>query len=341
MGADLERRTLFFTAPGCVSIEGERIEQPGPGEVLVHSLFSAISPGTERRIYRGDFPKDQPVDSVLKGLAGTFQYPLKYGYSLVGEVTQLGEGVDSRWSGRRVFAFHPHESHFITPPEALFPIPGDIPSEDAVFLPNMETAVNFVMDGSPVIGERVVVFGQGIVGLLTTALLVRFPLERLVTLDPYPMRRQASLDLGVNASLNPADSDTINKIRQEMEGGVDLVFELSGAAQALNQAIALAGFDGRIVIGSYYGESPIQLELDWTFHRNRIRLISSQVSSLASNLRGRWSKERRFAVVWNMLRQVAPARFITHTFPIDEAEQAFQLIDRNPEESIQVIFTYE
>lgn len=332
--------SLFFTAPKEVAIREAPVPSPAPGEVLVMTLYSAISPGTESLIYRGLFPEELAVDEHIPPLSGKFAYPLKYGYSTVGRVIQVGEGVHPAWEGRMVFAFNPHESHFTTTPELLLPLPEDITLEDAVFLPNMETAVNLVMDGKPAIGERLLVFGQGIIGLLTTALLARFPLEKLITLDCHELRRKASLELGAHESLNPDEPGTRRKLKAMLPEGADLAYEISGVPLALDQAISLTGFSGRVVIGSWYGQKQTQLDLGGRFHRSRIRLISSQVSTLAPELSGLWNKARRFALAWDMLRLVKPGRFITHRFPIQDAGQAYRLIDECPAQTIQVIFTY-
>lgn len=335
----MERACLLFTAPYQVAVAREPLPEPGPAEVRVAVHCSAISPGTELLIYRGEFPPDLAVDDTLSALSGAFAYPLRYGYAAAGQVEAVGEGVPPGWAGRRVFAFQPHASHFLAHPDELLPIPDDLPYDEAVFLPNMETAINFVMDGAPLIGERVAVFGQGIVGLLTAALLARFPLAGLATLDRYPLRRQASLDLGVQASLDPSEAGLPGRLATLFPGGADLVYELSGAPAALDAAIAAAGYAGRVVIGSWYGQKRAALDLGGRFHRSRIRLISSQVSSLAPELSGRWDKARRFAVAWEMLRQVRPARWITQRLPLEEAQAAYNLLDQDPGSAIQVIFT--
>jgi 2-desacetyl-2-hydroxyethyl bacteriochlorophyllide A dehydrogenase len=334
------RLTLFFIAPGQVEVREQPLADPPSGQVLVRTLFSAISPGTESLIYRGLFPQDLPLDENIAALSGGFSYPTKYGYSAVGEVEKTGAGVDRSWLGRLVFAFNPHESHFSAPLDTLHPLPPGITPEQAVFLPNLETAVNFVMDGRPLIGERLLVFGQGIVGLLTTALLSRFPLGRLVTLDRYPLRRNTSLELGAHASLDPELPDLHREAQALLGGEADLCYELSGSPAALDAAIALTGYDGRVVVGSWYGQKRAELDLGGHFHRSRIRLISSQVSTIAPELLGRWDKARRFALAWELLQAVHPERLITHSFPIHAADEAYQLLGHHPEQAIQLVFTY-
>lgn len=339
----MRRRALYFAGPGAVEVREEPLDPPGEGQALAETVLSAISPGTEMLIYRGQFPPGMALDETISSLQGDFSYPFRYGYACVGRVAECGPGVDRAWMGRMAFSFQPHASHFVAPISDLIPLPSGVSPEDAVCLPNMETAVNFVHDGGPLIGEQVAVFGQGIVGLLTAALLVRFPLSRLITVDSYPERRRASLALGATQALDPAAG--IGAIREALGGehytGADLVYELSGSPAALDMAIGVAGFNGRVVIGSWYGQKRADLDLGGAFHRSRVRLISSQVSSIDPALRGRWTAARRFEAAWEMIRQVNPARFITQRFGMGDAAKAYRLIDEQPEQTIQVALVYD
>ncbi|MCL4860479.1 MAG: zinc-binding alcohol dehydrogenase [Caldilineaceae bacterium] len=329
-----KRTNLVFTAPYEMALETEMLPAPAPDQVLVETLASAISAGTELLFYRGQVPDEMSVDATLAALAGAVRYPLRYGYALVGIVVETGAAVDPAWQGRRVFVFHPHCSHLLATPAELIPVPETVTTEQALFLPNMESAVNFVQDGAPVIGERVVVLGQGVVGLLTTTLLARFPLEQLVAIDQFPRRREASRRLGATAVYG----DMSGAAQREVDA--DLVYELTGNPAALNTAIALAGYDGRVVIGSWYGRKRAEIDLGGHFHRSRIRLISSQVSTIAPHRQGRWNKARRFDVAWRMLAAFDPAALVTHRFAIQDAAQAYSLLDQQPDEALQVLLTY-
>jgi threonine dehydrogenase-like Zn-dependent dehydrogenase len=213
------------------------------------------------------------------------------------------------------------------------PLPVGMAPETAVFLPNMETAVSFVMDGQPVLGERVIVFGQGVVGLLTTRLLAQFPLAELVTVDGYALRREWSKKMGATAVFDPTEPIPI--------ADADLAYELSGNPAALDQAIAATGFDGRVVIGSWYGQKRADLNLGGAFHRSHMRLISSQVSALHPRWRGRWDKARRLQTAWSMLAQHDPSRLITHRFPFAESGGAYELLDYGAETAVQPILVYK
>jgi len=333
-----ELKKIYFTAPGQVEVRQTSLPPLAQGQMLVETVCSSISPGTEMLVYRGQFPRGLADDN--DSFSSDLSYPLSYGYACVGRVTKISKEMRHRWLGRLVFAFQPHTSHFVAKPEELIPLPDGMSPETACFLPNIETAVNLVQDAAPLLGERALIFGQGIVGLLTAALLAEFPLASLVTCDRYPLRREASLSLGVTAALDPNASDFKKQLQRQFPSGTDLSIEISGSPAALNDAIAATGFGGRVVIGSWYGEKQAALDLGGAFHRSRIRLISSQVSTIAPGLRGRWDKARRFEVAWEALERIQPQKWITHRFPLEQAEEAYRLLDESPKETIQVIFDY-
>jgi len=329
-------KKIYFTAPGEVEIRQSPLPPLVSGQVLVETICSAISPGSEMLVYRGQFPKG--ATDAHDHLSSGLKYPTPYGYACVGRVVRISKEMRHRWLGRLVFAFQPHVSGFIASTDELLPLPDGMSPETACFLPNIETAVNLVQDSAPILGERVLIMGQGIVGLLTASLLSEFPLDKLVTADCYSSRREASLKLGANASMDPRAPDFREKAA--LRAGYDLSIEISGSPSALNDAVALTGFGGRVVIGSWYGEKQAILDLGGDFHRSRIKLIASQVSTISPELSGRWDKARRFGVAWDALERIQPQKWITHRFPLDEAEKAYRLLDENPQEAIQIIFQH-
>jgi len=342
MDGRMNRTAVVMHGPFHVGVDREAIRPPEPGEVVVQAHRSAISAGTELLFYRGRVPPGQPLDAGLASLAGPTAYPLRYGYSAVGHVIGTGPDVSDRFLGRRVFCFHPHASHFAIKTTEIVPIPDDLNDRDALFFANMETAVTLLLDGRPAIGETLAILGQGIVGLLAAALLARHPLRGLFTVDPIPRRRRASLDMGAQAALDLTEIDDLRSRLASVTGGAmaDLVFELSGDPSALNTAIELAGFGSRIVIGSWYGASSAAINFGGRFHRSRIRMIASQVSTLPADFTARWDRRRRGETAWEMIRLVRPSRLITHEMPVEHAAEAYGLLDRRPEEALQVVFAY-
>lgn len=342
----MKRISLYFIAPYNVSVREEPMPLPAPDQVLVKTIVSAITPDAEMLVYRGQTPTDLLVDEMMANLRGVFSFPLKYGYATVGRVIAIGVDVNPSWHGRIVFAFNPHETHFLASPNDLLPVPDTLSPEVAVFLPHMEMAVSLLMDGQPMIGEQVALFGQGVVGLLTTKLLAQLPLASLITLDRYSLRREWSLKQGAHSSIDPIQTNSLSSLRnllqeERLYAGADLTYELSGNPEELDQAIEATGFNGRILIGSWYGQKRADLNLGGYFHRSHMSLISSHVNQIAPRWLGRWNKERRLQIVWSTLAEHTPATLITHRFPITRAKQAYQLLDWTPGDTIQVIFTYE
>ena len=342
----MKNRCLYFEAPLKCSLREEPLPAIAPDQLLVQARCSSISAGTEMLVFKGRIPAGMRVDETLPSYADRhFEYPLAYGYSSVGEVVAAGAQVNQDWIGERVFAFRPHQSHFLARATELIRLPPEVADEDGVFLAAMETAVNLVMDGHPLIGERVMLLGQGVIGLLTTALLAPFPLGALVALERWPTRRRIARDLGASTVWAGNEPNFSGEAAAALgqpgaDGRADLVFELSGQPSMLNTAITWAGFGARIVVGSWYGTQTAPVDLGGRFHRQRIRLISSQVSTIDPTHRARWSKRRRLDTALTMLARVRPSRLITHRFGIEAAQQAFEQIAGRPQETLQVLLTY-
>ena len=335
---------LWFTDACSVEVRSHELPPLKAGEVLVQSELSAVSAGTELLVYRGQIPSDMKLDANLESLQDSTTYPLQYGYACVGRIINITAEVDIKWLGKRVFAFQPHASHFIATPENLIPVPEDICAAAAVFFANMETAVNLVHDGEPKLGEKVVVLGQGIVGLLLSSLLAKYPLTQLSAIDGNEHRRQRALVLGATHSADPLSATNIKDLQKQLitpaSSGADLIFEVTGIPDALNLAIELSGFNSRIVIGSWYGNKSAAIALGGNAHRNQLKVTTSQVSHISPVLSGRWDKARRFELVWQLIRERKPEKLVTHCVSLSEASGLYKKLDQNPGEILQAVFTY-
>jgi len=332
-----------FAGPRRVEVVEDELAAPPAGHVLVRTRVSAVSAGTELLVYRDELARGRPLDESLPALAGaSFAYPARYGYAAVGDVVAAGAGVPDGWLGRRVFALQPHASAFVAPLEDVLEVPSSLDAERAALFASMETAVNLVLDGAPRLGERVVVLGQGVVGLLATSLLARFPLEALVVLDAVAPRARRGLALGAHAAVGDVAAAHV-----ALGGGVgtdrgaDLTFELTGNPAALDDALALTGREGRVVVGSFYGVKRAPVDLGAHFHRGRLTLLSSQVSHIAPALTGRWDRARRRAAAWDALARFDATAVVTHRFALGRAAEAYARLDAGPSEALQVLLTYE
>lgn len=258
------------------------------------------------QVYRGDFDSDSVVDVNIKGMEDAMAYPLRYGYSLVGRVVRCGKDVvhPEQYRNRLVFCFSPHQSRVVVEEDGIIVVPPGITAEDAVYFPSVETALSMVQDARPVLGERVLVVGAGLIGLLVVAIASQLPVH-LTALDLMPYRRALALHMGAQQACHPASL-------KEGEGeGFDTSIEISGHPKGLQGAIDHTGYGGKVVVGSWYGNQPAGLHLGLKFHRSHLRLVVSQVSRISTPLLGRWSKARRFADTWELVRRIRPSEFLT------------------------------
>lgn len=336
--ATRETTALWFPRAGQVEKRRELISPPGPGEVRVQALVSAISHGTEMLVFRGQVPADLSLD--LPTLRGSFSFPIKYGYASAGRVAEVGDGVLTPRVGDLVFVHHPHQSEYVVPAAMPVPLPEGVVPEQGVFVANVETAVNIMLDAHPRLGERVVIFGQGVIGLLLAQLARRAGAGLVITVDPLLRRRDMSLASGAHVALAP-DEHLPEAVRNLTNGaGADVVLEASGNGVALEQALDCVAFQGTVVACSWYGTKPVTLTLGGNFHRERIRVVSSQVSNIDPALQPRWDRARRLKLVCDLLPELRLRELITHRIPFADADEAYALVDRQPEETIQVVLTY-
>lgn len=342
-------RELRFDGDCGVRVEHGPVPEPAPDELLVETAVSAVSPGTELLVYRGEVPEGMPLDESIEALSGGLEYPTTYGYAVAGRVRAVGEGVADGWLGRRVFAFAPHRSHFTATPGAVEPIPEGVGTDTATLLPTVETAVTLVQDAAPRLGERVAVFGAGLVGLATVAQLAAFPLDQLIAVDPVARRREAAVAMGADEAYTPAavreafDPPSPGATGRDTSGAaVDASIEISGNPDALDDALSVTGYAGRIVIGSWYGRQGqgVEVDLGGRFHRSRIDVRASQVSTIAPDLRGRWDADRRLAAAWDRLAALDTDRLHAEEVPLERAPEVYRRLDAGDVDSLGVLFEY-
>lgn len=333
-----DAQALWFTGPRQIEVRTEEVGPPVAGELLIQSLYSGISTGTEMLVYRGEVAADTALD--LPTLAGSFAFPIKYGYASVGRVLDTGPGVTAFQSGDLVFALHPHQTLFCAPQDYVSRLPADIDPAHGVFFANLETALTIVHDAAPRLGEMVVVSGQGVVGLLVTQLLRLTGVSKLLTVDPVAFRRELSFVCGADAAYAPDTSlfDAIWSLCGQRRP--DSVIEVSGRPEALQSAIDLVADEGTVIVASWYGSKISSLQLGGRFHRGRIRLRSSQVGRIPPELGPRWDRARRSAMVAQLLGQLQLAPLISHRISYGQAAQAYDMLDRHADNVCQIVLDY-
>jgi 2-desacetyl-2-hydroxyethyl bacteriochlorophyllide A dehydrogenase len=311
---------VSFAAPRRIELVPVDVPAPGEGEVAVRTLWSGISGGTEMLAYRGEVSPDLQLDEVIGALGGTFAFPFRYGYSCVGRVERSAGALEE---GRLVFAFHPHQDRFVAREEDVVPLDGVDPRVGTLF-PLVETALQVALDAGAVLEEVVVVTGLGAVGLLTSLLLRRAG-ARVVAVEPNGERRAVATGLGLDAV--PPDA-VAGVLAGAAPGGVGLLVEASGRPEVLAGGLAWLAQEGEALVVSWYGTKEVGLPLGGDFHRRRLHVRSTQVSSVPAALAGRWPRDRRRAVARALLGELPLAPLATHAFPLADAAAAFAAVDR-------------
>jgi 2-desacetyl-2-hydroxyethyl bacteriochlorophyllide A dehydrogenase len=326
---------VWFPRARSVELRTEELADPALDEVRVRAALSAISHGTEMLVYRGEVDETLALD--LPTLAGGFGFPLKYGYASVGHAVAVGRDVRGLREGDLVFALHPHQDEYVVSESLVRRLPDRTLPEQGVFLANLETAINVVLDAKPRLGEVVAVFGQGVVGLIVTQLLRRSG-ARVVAVEPSALRRSFAERCGAEAAIAPGDAALLRSLTSGR--GADIAIDASGSPSALQEAIDSVAFEGTVVVCSWYGDKPVPLDLGGRFHRGRVRIVSSQVGRIDPSLAPRWDRERRLELATELLGELVLADLITHRIPFAHAADAYALLDSGDPETIQVVLDY-
>src|SRR5512133_837395 len=283
-------------------------------------------------LYRGEAPS--PFDPSLD-TPGQPTYPRRYGYAWVGEVVMgIDDGtgsIASVPSGTRIFSLAPHADYHVFDPLQVATLPPEIPAERAVLCANLETAVTCIWDAQISLGDRVIVLGGGIVGLLT-AWLAQLSGTSIILIEPAPRRRAAALALGITSTCTPEEALP--------SGTADGVIEATGNPTVLDQAIQHAGQEARVVIASFYGARTAPVSLGTAFHRRRLALVASQVSRLPPSKLPRWTAARRFELVRQLLRRAELDGLIDPPISFDEAATAYARLDQAETTCLQTVFRY-
>ncbi len=326
----MQARRLLFVAPRQVELAPVDVPEPGPGQLLVRTLRSGISTGTELLCYRGLLDPDLPLDERIGSLGGTFRYPFPYGYSCVGQVESSAGPVPP---GTLVFAFHPHQDRFVVSEADVVALPAGADPRTATLFPLVETGLQLSLDAGQVAHEDVVVLGLGPVGVIT-ALLLQQAGATVLAADPLAERRELAGSLGIPAIPPEALPSRVPR------DGVPLLVELSGAPTALAGALPLLAHEGTALVGSWYGRQEVALPLGGAFHRRRLTIRSSQVSTIPAALAGRWDVARRRRVAAALLDSLPLSALATTEFPFEDAALAYEALDRRADGVVHVALRY-
>jgi threonine dehydrogenase-like Zn-dependent dehydrogenase len=297
--------------PGFGELRTTQLPDPGPGEVLVRALVSGISRGTESLVFRGGVPESQHAVMRAPFQEGELPGPVKYGYLSVGVVEAGGDDL----VGRTVFCLHPHQTSYVVPAEDVFVVPDGVPARRAVLAGAVETAVNGLWDAGPLVGDRVAVVGAGMVGCCTARLLAGIPGVEVTLVDPVGERAATASALGVGFA-----------VPDEAAGDRDLVVHTSGTGPGLQLSLDLLGADGVVTDLSWYGDTPVALDLGGRFHSARLGVRASQVGEVAAARRSRRTRADRLRLALRLLADPAYDALLTGASPFAELPEVMAKI---------------
>ncbi|WP_127092002.1 zinc-dependent alcohol dehydrogenase [Aquabacter cavernae] len=320
-----DARALWHVAPSSARLLPQALPAPAAGEMLVRTLWSAVSRGTERLVHQGLTAPEHRDHMRAPMQEGDFPFPVKYGYCAVGRV-EIGpeESV-----GRLVFALHPHQDAFILPAADAVPVPDTVPARRATLAANMETALNALWDSGAGAGDRIVVVGAGLIGLLITYLAARLPGAEVTALDPNIARRPLAERFGARFTDDPT-----------AVGEADVVFHASATSQGLRTALACCGTEASLVEVSWYGDEDVTVGLGGPFHCKRLKLISSQVGALPPSRRPRWTRRRRLEKALALLADDALDALITGEVAFDDLPHALDRIFTGAPDEVATLVRY-
>jgi threonine dehydrogenase-like Zn-dependent dehydrogenase len=296
MPMEFNARAFWLRSPGQGEIRPVTVPPPAAGEVLVRTLYSGISRGTETLVFQGRVPPSQHQAMRAPFQEGEFPGPVKYGYLNVGVVEQGPPALQ----GRTVFCLYPHQTRYVVPADAVTPVPEGVPPGRAVLAGTVETAVNALWDAAPLIGDRVAVVGAGMVGCCTARLLAGIPGVRVQLVDVDPTRAAVAEALGVGFATP-----------DRAAGECDLVVHASATEEGLARSLELLADDATVLELSWYGDKRISVPLGEAFHSRRLTVRGSQVGAVSPARRARRTFADRLALALRLLADPAFDALIT------------------------------
>jgi len=318
-------RALWVTKPGVCELRSEELPDVGEGGCLLEAMYSAISPGTERLVFSGRIPPSLHDSMKCPYMGGRFSFPVKYGYSLAGRIVKGPAAL----IGKVGHVLHPHQDRSVVRASDVYIVPENVPPRRAALASNLETAVNALWDSGMSLGDRALVVGFGAIGGLVARLAAQLPGSELWVVDSQPAKVELARRMGLSACAP-----------HELHGPFDVVFHASASASGLQLALESLGFEGQVIELSWYGTEGVSLSLGREFHPRRLKIVSSQVSSLSPAQGARWDLSRRKGLVFRLLQDPWYDGCFSEVVPFAGLAEAYPRVLRSPNPGLCCLIKY-
>lgn len=321
----METTTLWHLSNAKTALKSE-VLIPKPGEILIQSLYSLISMGTEKLVACGKVPSEIYLQMKVPFMQGDFSFPLTYGYSVVGKIIDGPE----KYLNATIQMLHPHQSYIYAATDKFSVLPPEVPAKRATLASNLETIVNAIWDSEVSLGDKILVVGFGLIGALLCQVLKGMPGVEIQVMEADQHRANLATILGHKNIRNPTDQVPM----------FDVAFNTSSNESGLQACIDAVGYEGRIVELSWYGNQAVNMSLGSNFHHMRKRIISSQVSSIPSIKTNRWDFDRRKALVLQLLKDPGYDQLITQEIEFESAPSFFDNLRNNQIDQLSTVIKY-
>ena len=348
-------KVLTYTGPRALEVNDAASKALKPDHVRIATMYTGISHGTEMNIYRGDAPQWTKVQDPKTRLfeepaegQNAWTYPISsnqdgvwwMGYAAVGKVIEIGAEVKDIAVGDVVYVVAPHESEIVAWEGSCTKLPDGIDYRTGIFLNNLNTAFNGILDSRIKLGDYVVVSGLGVLGQLI-AQLAKKSGAIVIGIDGYDLRLNKAKELGAIDYAFKAGKGTAEKVKELTDyRGADLVIEASGSTRGLQEAIRMAAYDGNVTCISWYHGPYDVLDFSGEFHHNRVTIRTSHTCAIDKAISNTWDMKRRNETCVKLLSELKLSDLITTQIDFNDAPKAYEQIDKHGEQVIQTILDY-
>lgn len=297
----------------------EEVEDPkiGPEDLLLESVHTGIC-GSDVNRYKGFKGSEPPV------------YPAILGHEFSGIVARVGEKVKDFRAGDRVYGIHPDSlsRFFAVPQDKAFKLPDSVGLEEAQSIGPLGGTLHAINISGIKIGDVVAVLGPGHAGLVFVQWARMAGAGQVIATGTRDNRLELARNLGADIGINIRKENLTERIKEITGGlGADVVIEATGRPDAVRQTLEIVKVEGTVII---YGVGQEMVEgFDvYTLYRNRIKMIGT---------RGRTDRERETVVKYLASGRLAIKPIITHVFPLEETQRAFEVVDKRLDNVIRAV----